>query len=47
MKKEAFVPASDEELASSKVFPIYDPNKEMMEFMVVMPPPRDNNLAES
>ena len=33
--------------STSRIFPTYDPNNEMMNFMVVMPLGRDNNLLKN
>lgn len=47
MKMEAIVAAHDAEPTTNRLFPTYDPNKDMMDFMVFMPPARDNNPPKS
>ena len=47
IKMEAIATACDVEPATNRLFPTYNPDKDMMEFMVVMPPARDNNPLES
>ena len=44
---EEIVVSHDAKPITNRLFPTYDPDKDMMEFMVVMPPARDNNPPES
>ena len=47
MKMEAIAAARDAKPTTNRLFPTYDPDKDMMEFMILMPPARDNNPPES
>lgn len=47
LKMNVVAASRDAKLASNRLFPTYDPKKEIMEFVVVMPPTRDDNPPES
>ena len=44
LKSDAIVECQE---STNKIFPTYDPNNEMMNFMVVMPLGRDNNPPQN